>query len=522
MMRSGMRNTPRSDAAGIGLCLLLVTLSSAGDAWSAASSQDWRPVTAAVHVHSSISTGDDSLDALAAKAQASGIEAIFLTDNYLLRYEYGLFPLRGLLRRVVELPSVMRTGVGRFLSDVREANRRHPDVLLIPGVEVVPLYYWTGSVFSRNLTMHDAQKNLLVLGLTAEDDYLRLPGAGNRAAYAYGWNTVILLYPVLLIPPAVWLVTRGVDRRVRVGWTFMVVRERRSAPGVALLALAALLLVNNYPFGTPLYDIYSDENGLRPYQGLIDYVRQRGGISIWSLPEARDFNKYDYGRLGVVTVKTEAYPEALLETSGYTGFGAVYQDNITVTNPGGVWDAVLSQYVESPQQGALPPWGLGEVAYRGADSGGKHLYQVETVLLVKERTPAALLEAMAVGRMYARFRSKEYALVLNDFALESAATGAEAISGEVVQAPPSTPIRIRVAVVTTDGRPYQTSVKVIRSGQVVASSTETVPFSLAVQGVAPPAGRMAYYRLMIGSGDQLIVSNPIFVRSIASRAGALP
>ena len=74
----------------------------------------------------------------------------------------------------------------------------------------------------------------------------------------------------------------------------MVVRERRSAPGVALLALAALLLVNNYPFGTPLYDIYSDENGLRPYQSLIDYVRQRGGISIWSLPEARDFNKYDY------------------------------------------------------------------------------------------------------------------------------------------------------------------------------------------------------------------------------------
>jgi hypothetical protein len=484
--------------------------------------QPWRQVPAAFHVHSLLSTGSDSFDTLAAQAQESGIEAIFLTDNYLLRYEYGLLPLRGLLRRTHELPSVMQLGMDRFLSTVREAGLRHPKVLFIPGVEVVPHYYWTGSVAGKDLTMHDSQKNILVLGLPAEEDYERLPAAGNRATYEYGWKTVVLLWPVLLVPPAIRLINRRVDRRVGAGWTFMVVHERRPALGVALLTLAVLLLVNNYPFGTPPYDIYSDENGLRPHQGLIDYVRQRGGISIWSLPEARDFNRYGYGRLGEVTVKTEPYPEALLKTSGYTGFGAIYQDNITVTNPGDVWDTVLTEYAENPQPGILPPWGLGEVAYRGPDSGGKHLYQITTVLLVKERTPAALLEAMAAGRMYARFRSKEYGLVLNDFALESVVTGAAAISGQVVQAPPSTSVRLRVVVSTTDGRPHQTAIRVIRSGQVVASSTEAVPFSLVVQGIAPPAGRMAYYRLMIGSGDQLIVSNPIFVRSRASLTGALP
>src|SRR5713226_1265901 len=156
MIWSGMPNTPHGDTVRIGLCLLLLAF--AVDASAAASSREWRPVTTVFHVHSSISTGNDTLDVLAARARASGIKAVFLTDNYLLRYEYGLFPLRGLFRRTAELPSVMQAGVGRFLSDVSEANRRHPDVLLIPGVEVVPLYYWTGSVFDKNLTMHDAQK----------------------------------------------------------------------------------------------------------------------------------------------------------------------------------------------------------------------------------------------------------------------------------------------------------------------------------------------------------------------------
>lgn len=503
---------PRCERAWIGGGVLLAVWfwSTVGSAQE--SVQAWRHVPAAFHVHSLLLNGGDSFDALAAQAKASGVEALFLTDNYLLRYEYGLFPFRGLMRRTHELPSVVQVGVDWFFAQVREAGLRHPEVMFIPGVEVVPHYYWTGSLAGKDLTMHDSQKNILVLGLPAADDYKRLPGAGNRAAYEYGWISMVLLSPILLIPPGVWLVSRRVNRKVRVGWTFMVVRERRMAPGISLLALAGLLLVNNYPFGALRYDPYRDDAGLRPHQDLIDYVRERGGLTIWSMPEARDFNRYDYGRLGVVTVKTEPYPEALLNTSGYTGFGAVYQDNITVTDSGGVWDAVLSQYAENPQQGTLPPWGLGEVAYRATDTAGKHLYPVDTVLLVKERTPAALLEAMARGRMYARFRAKEYGLVLKDFAVGAESMGAVAISGQTLQAPPSTSVRLRVAVATTDGRSHRTSVKVIRSGQVMASSTETVPFTLTFQDSAPAAGRMSYYRLMIGSGDQLIVTNPIFVR----------
>jgi len=474
------------------------------------SSSPWRPVIAAVHVHSNLSTGNDSLDELAVQAQAAGIDAIFLTDNFLLRYEYGLFPLRGLIQRTIELPSIMQVGMGRYLTQIREAGARHPGVMLIPGVEVVPQYYWTGSVFKKNLTMHDSQKNILVMGLPTREDYAQLPVAGNRAAYEYGWMTAVWLSPVLLAIPAFWLFSHPVYKKVGAGWTLMTVRSRRMVPIVVLLTLAGLLLVNNYPFGTPLYDLYQDGNGLRPYQSLIDYVRERGGLTFWSMPEVKDFTRYTFGRLGVVTIETDPYPEALLQTSGFTGFGAVYQHFITVTDPGGLWDAVLNEYTTGRR--AHPPWGLGEVAYHAAGSAGTYLYSVETVLWVKEQTPAALLDAMAKGRMYALVRAKEYGLVLSDFSLLSSATDEPVISGETLRTTASGDVRIHVAVTATDGSSRSVPVQVIRSGRVMASLTEKTPFNVEYHDVAPAAGETVYYRLLIGSPGNRIVSNPIFVR----------
>ena len=51
---------------------------------------------AVLHVHSDLSTGDLSLEQLTAMAEKQGIGALLLTENYLLRVEYGLPPFRGL------------------------------------------------------------------------------------------------------------------------------------------------------------------------------------------------------------------------------------------------------------------------------------------------------------------------------------------------------------------------------------------------------------------------------------------
>lgn len=517
--RQAVKRKRRSGSVRLGLPILVTVLLYGFPCTAETDEPAWRPVVAAFHVHSNVSAEGEALDQLAVEAKASGIDAIIFSDNFLLHYEYGLFPLRGVIRRTVELPSVLTIGVDRYLAEMREAGLRHPDVMLIPGVEVVPHYYWTGSIFSKDLTMHDAQKNVLVLGLPRADDYDRMPAAGNYASYEYGLPTIIGLSPILLIPPGIWMLNRRVNRKVRVGWTVMVVRERRVASGIALLALAGVLLINNYPFAVPLYDVYQDGSGLRPHQDLITYVREHGGLTVWSMPEARDFSRHDYGRLGMVTVKTDPYPEALLKTSGYVGFGAVYEDTVIVTGPGGVWDAALMAYLEGRR--GNPPWGVGEVAYHKTDSAGKRLDNVETVLWVKERTPAALLDAFAKGRMYAIERRKDYGLVLNEFSVTSEETGQSAISGETLEAPANAPFRVRVEVSSTDGQRRPVLVQVIRSGLVMSSTTEITPFSVQLRDVVPQ-GTGGYFRLLIGAAAHRIVSNPIFVRSRGSLTGALP
>jgi len=499
----------------MGLGLLWLLACGASSVSAETGGPTWRQVVTAVHVHSHVSAEGETFDRLAAEAQASGIDAILFSDNFLLRYEYGLLPLRGVIRWTVEWPSVLTVGVARYLSDLREAGLRHPDVLLIPGVEVVPHYYWTGSLFNQDLTMHDAQKNILVWGLPQAEDYDGIPAVGNDAAYDYGWQTVVLLWPILLVPPAIWLITRRVQRRIGVGWAAMVLRERRPAPGIALLALALLLLVHNYPFGTPRYDSYRDDNALRPHQDVMNYVGQKGGISIWSMPEARDFSRHDYGRLGRVTIKTDPYPDALLNTSGYTGFGALYEDTIRVTDPGGVWDAALLASLE--RRRGHPPWGVGEVAYHRADHAGKRLGNIATVFWVKEKTQAAILDAMAKGRMYAREQGRDYGLALEEFSVTSDETGQSAMSGETITASEKSAILVQVTVSATDGQRRPVPVAVIRSGLVLSATTETTPFRIQVRDVVP-SGAGGYVRLLIGAAAHRIVSNPIFVRAAADSA----
>ena len=499
----------RGQRVQIGAVFLLATLLWGAPGGAADAPSLWLPVTAVVHVHSNLSTGADSLDTLAARARAAGVDAVFLTDNLLLRYEYGLYPLRGLIRRTVALPSVMDMGIDRYLTQVREAGARHPDVLLIPGVEVAPHYYWTGSPFTKDLTMHDSQKNLLVLGLPSSQDYKRLPVAGNQAAYVYGWMTPVWLAPLLLAVPAIWLLRHPTYKRALSGGTIKTVCIRRTGVVAALLGLAAALLFYNYPFASPRYDAYQDGSGLRPYQDLIEYVQERGGLTFWSMPDARDFNRYDYGRLGVVTVKTDPYPEALLLTTGYTGFGSLHQDHLTAIDPGETWDAALQAYLDGTR--AQVPWGVGEVAYHQDGSAGIFLHAVETVLWVRERTVPALLEAMAKGRMYALVRTKAYGLVLNDFSLMASFSGERAISGETVNASPSGDLQIRIAVTASDGQAHPVQVQIIRSGRVLATRTGQTPFVVEYRDSAPSAGRRVYYRLLIGSPGNRIVSNPIFV-----------
>ncbi len=452
-----------------------------------------------------------TLDQLIARARATGLQAVFLTENLQLRFEYGLFPLRNLLRYRVEFPSLLNRGPEAFLEAVRAANSRQGDVLLIPGTEVSPYYYWTGNLFRGTLTMHDGEKKLLTFGLYRTEDYSMLPSVSNPATGQWGLASLWLLSPAVLVVPGAWLLKLRRRRTVRLQH-FRVTEERRyRGYGVLCLALAAVFLANNYPFRTPPVSAYDPNEGLSPFQAVIDYVRARGGLVAWSLPEARDYQKVQVARFQAIVV-TEPYPSSLLDTDRFTAFGGVYEDTTTFTNPGDGWDQLLLDYVAGRR--ATPAWAIGEAAYHHEGQAGKRLGDVQTVFLVERKDPPSLLDALRRGRFYALRRTADVGLVLEQF--QGTAPGQPAVeSGSTLRLKAGEQPELQVSLRASPETKMAVRVRLIRSGAVVQSLRGETPLTLRWKEAPLPSGARLYYRLDVhGPAGHQILSNPIFVQVV--------
>lgn len=480
--------------AGVALSLALFA-SSAGAA-------EYERLPAVLHVHSDLSTGDFPLEQLATMAEKAGVGALLLSENYLLRVEYGLPPFRALTRAVREERSILDRGAAPFLERVAEAQRRNPRVLILPGVEVLPHYYWTGSPLTLDMTVHNTQKNLLVFGVTDPAALGSLPTSGNAGAGRFTWAAAIDLVPgLLLIPGALLLLTK---RRAlqRVGRAVVVVRRRRWMAGGSLCVLGALALARAWPLTADPYPPYEDL-GLGPHQDLIDHVDRLGGATVWSLPEARDSGEQWFGPVRVAW-RTDPYPDDLLRTARYTAFGAIYEDTTRFERPGGGWDRLLAQFASGDR--SRPAWGVGESGFHGF-SAGKGLGTVQTVLLVEERSERAVLDALKGGRMYALQHGSDAGLALAEFSVRDGATAA--VSGQTLRVREATPIEVSVGVETTAGSVRDVRVTLVRNGAVVGAWSGATPFRTVHRETFD--GAPAFFRLDVRGLGRLL-SNPIFVR----------
>jgi hypothetical protein len=228
-------------------------------------------------------------------------------------------------------------------------------------------------------------------------------------------------------------------------------------------------------------------------------------VTVWSFPEARDAS--ESGFLGLtVRLRTEPYPDDLVRTFRYTAFGAVYDDTTRVATPGGMWDYILGKYLAGER--SRPSWVVGESGFHGF-VGGKRFAGIQTILLVGEKSEAAVLGSLRAGRMYAVSRTPAYALTLGSFAVRQG--DQEAGSGETLPARASEPLEIRVGVEASDGGEYPLRALLVRNGQVVQLWMGKTP--LRVVHREPVGATPAYYRLEVrGSAPHQILSNPIFVK----------
>jgi hypothetical protein len=447
----------------------------------------------AVHVHSTFSNGDLSIDGLLERAAAAGLDGVVLTDNYALDIDYGLWPLRGLLRHRVALPSVSRDELPAWLDAVRRAGARHPRMVLIAGLEIIPHYHWSGALWRDDLTLHDTQKNLLVVGFEQPAQWAMV--IGRRPARSVG-RWLADGWPLLLAAPALWLWRheRG-GRRRRYRW-----------PAATLGLIGALLLANTLVLGGRPFDAYQPDPGARAAQTLIDRARGAGGLTFWSLPETSDLHRYRAGEISrwlawlprTITVKTDPHPGVLEATTGFTGFGGLYEDDARAAEPGGLWDRLLLDYLDGRRP--APHWAVGELAFHQEGREGKRLGDLQTVVLATERSAPAVLTSLGTGAFYARRRTPGWALRLDDFSIE--------MSGN--------DLVLRLAVSATDGRAERVRLRIIRSGRLWQELYDTTPIDRRWREPLP-SGR-GYYRVEVGQGDQHLLSTPLFIDHRGARS----
>ena len=469
---------------------------------SAAPASALERLPAVLHVHSTLSTGALSLEDVVATAEQQEIGAVLVTENYLLRVEYGLAPFRALTRLAYEEKSVLPR-LDEYLARVEEVRRRFPRMVVMPGVEVMPHYHWSGTPFSLQLGLHDTQKNILVFGLRDAASLRALPAIGNPAARQIALQSLIDLVPALLVIPGIILLARPRSYRRRLGRAVIVVRRRRWVLGGIVLALGVFGIIRAWPFTVDPYPPWRSY-AVDPHQTFIDEAERLGGAAVWSFPEAPDGGERQVGPLRV-RWKTDPYPDDLLRTTGYTAFGAVYEQPTRFTRPGEGWDRLLTQYAAGER--ARPVWGVGESGFH-ANRAGKRIGPIQTVFLVGERSEAAVLDALKRGRMYAVRHSGDAPLVLSEFVAASPEATAE--MGDTLAAPSGTPIEVRATVQTADGKAHPVRIALVRDGEVVGTWSGPAPLRIVHRETSDT--RRHYYRIYarVSTSDYQL-GNPVFV-----------
>lgn len=476
---------------------------SAGVAYSS----PYQPLVGIVHLHSRASSGTLSLEELALRAEAQGIGVVILAENFELRFAYGPPSLPELFMVPKSFPSLTRSTVAGYLEEVEALNRRHTEIIFIPGIETVPHYYWSGSLLKNTLTMHDGQKNILIVGLKRPEDYQALPIQGNPGAERYGPRSLVRASPLFLVLAGLGLLFIKRERRYKIGGFRVTKRRRPWKAAASLLLIGGAWAAYNAPFTVAAYSIVDKEAGFTPHQELIDHVGRLGGVTIWSYPEAKDYHVFHLpvpGPWGKFTVKTDPHPEALVGTRDYTAFGALYQDSTTAERPGRAWDRVLEQYCRGQRQ--KPIWGLGELGFHGSDR--KELTDVLTTFLVREPSAEEVLNALRSGRMYAAIPRGDTGLTVKDFSLRKGTQ--EAIVGETIGLAPGEQVGVHVALEGRQGASHPFEAVIVRDGKPWKELQGTTPFSTTIQDLPTPEGKCTYYRLWMERPHRL-VTNPIFV-----------
>ena len=443
-----------------------------------------------IHVHSTYSSGRYSIEELVAKAGEKHLEVLVLTDHDLVAMEYGLFPFRSLIKKKEERKSVLQAGPLKFISEIERLNKQQQSVLIIPGVQSSPFYYWEGNPFGKGLRAHNYRKELLLVGMSSPDDYCKLPLLHGGFSTRY----VKDLLPRFMVFFAVFILS--------IYLIFQKGKTRLCGLVIAILSIA--LMVDHHPFKSSRFDAYHGDQGTAPYQEVIDYVSSRGGLVFWAHPES-NYSKAGV-ELGPIKMVTEHYPADLVASKNYTGFAAIYGDNSSAGKAGKYWDQVLQDYCKGNRN--HPAWAIAGADFH-EEQKGFDLDTFQTIFLVKNKRPKEVMQALERGRVYAVRKSEGMRLALDQFQIKDKSTGKTAIMGEEMDTRAAPVVEGRLSA--SDNGRHAVIVSFIRGGKHTWSLEGQTPLDFQLLDEDQWRGK-TFYRLEVkGREGGYLLSNPIFV-----------
>jgi hypothetical protein len=446
------------------------------------------PVLGLVDLRTTYSDGEYDVETLVKMARERGFSVVIVNDHDRLALEYGIAPLRNVVKKREERNSINLQGASSYLDAISEAQKKYPDVVLIAGSESAPFYHWTGDPFAGDLTAWNYERRILTVGLETVEDYENLPIINNGFTTRY----MSLALPGILAFAAALLVGVAMIR-----W-----KGFFRAAGIAVVVLSLLFIANSNPLRSSPFDPYGGDPGLAPWQMLIDEVNARGGLTFWNYPETRSGIR----EMGPIRVNTAPYPQVIEESNGYTGFAALYGDTSTITEPGELWDRVLMDYCKGYR--THPAWGIATGDYHKEGEAGEKLGNFQTGFFVERLTRKDILEALKTGRVYAyRGHYPRYAR-LDEFSVSSKDDDSRAISGGQVVLKGNPVIRIRIAA--DEETKEQVIVRLIRAGAVVKVFEGALPLEITYEDEYFNPGEKTFYRIDMQNYG-VLVSNPIFV-----------
>ncbi len=441
-------------------------------------------------VKTNFSEGCASVKDIGNQSERLGIDAVIFGDYARNSLEFGAKPFERIFKNATEGPSVLGRSAAGFISEINDNDQQIKETILIPGVETIPFYFWSGSNYDKNLTAHNWDKHLMVVGLPTAQEYEQLPLQNSNLSSKYT-EPLLKQFAILvfLVMVSVGAVYKGYVRILT----------------VPLMVLLLLLTANNHPFRSSPFDAYHGDQGMQPYQNMIDYANSKGAMVFWNHMEPiSSIRKH-----GTTSLETLPYPDDLLKTKNYTGFQVVGDHPIQQAEAGRQWDQVLMEYIQGQRE--QPVWGYGGNDYLCEDQNGDRLGSVRTIVLVREKNRDTLLDAIRKGRMYSVRQADDNRLSLDEFLVEDQKTGQQATLGQELTSTDFPAVKIKLRSVKGGNKTAQ--IQIIRNGALVKQENVSLPYELTWRDVGSDQQGRAYYRVKasVNSMDHL-VSNPIFVK----------